>query len=237
MQLQDVMAELEAAGSAQTRKTYARHGMPSPCFGVSFAKLGEMKKRIKQNQALAEGLWNTGVVDARFLAVMVADPALPAATLESWVRDLRDHTLAGTLAGLVARNPEAVRWLETWIDDPAEPVARAGWALAAHLAMEDKVLPDAYFEPLVIRIEANIHGAKNREKEGMHTALLAIGARSDALEAIAIEAGRRIGPVDIDHGDTACKTPDTVPYIQKARAHQRAKAEKAAAKAAAKARP
>ena len=40
MTLDDVMTELEAAGSAQTCKTYARHGMPGPMFGVSFAELG-----------------------------------------------------------------------------------------------------------------------------------------------------------------------------------------------------
>ncbi|MNL68518.1 hypothetical protein D3C87_1932540 [compost metagenome] len=67
----------------------------------------------------------------------------------------------------------------------------------------------------------------NREKEGMHNALLAIGMRSDHLEALAIAAAERIGAIDIDHGDTACKTPDTIPYIRKGRERARAKAAKA----------
>ena len=32
----------------------------------------------------------------------------------------------------------------------------------------------------------------------------------------AIETARRIGKVQVDHGETNCKTPDAVPYIEKA---------------------
>lgn len=231
MRFQDVMAELEAAGSAQTRKTYARHGVPEPMFGVSFAKLGELKKRIKKDQALAEALWATGNADARTLAAMVADPAMPAATIEAWVQSVRHHTLAGYVADLAARSAGATERLNAWIDAPSEMVARAGWSLAATLALNDAQLPDAVFEDLLARIERDIQKAPNRAKEGMHNALLAIGARSDRLEQLAIAAARRIGHVEIDHGDTACKTPDAEPYILKARAHRRAKAEKAKAKA------
>jgi hypothetical protein len=48
-----VMAEMKRAGTAQNRKIYARHGASGEMFGVSFAKLREMKKRIKTDQALA----------------------------------------------------------------------------------------------------------------------------------------------------------------------------------------
>jgi hypothetical protein len=37
MTLAEAMHALEKAGSAQTRKTYARHGAEEPMFGVSFA--------------------------------------------------------------------------------------------------------------------------------------------------------------------------------------------------------
>lgn len=235
MLLPEVLAELEAAGSAQTRKTYARHGMPEPMFGVSFAKLGEMKKRIKQNQALAEGLWATGILDARLLAAMVADPAMPPELLDAWAHDLQDHGLAGYVAELASRSPRPLEQVAAWTADPHEMVARAGWSLVAHLVMQDKRLSDDVFAEMLPRIEREIHGAKNREKEGMYNALLAIGSRSDALETLALASASRIGKVEIDHGDTSCKTPDAEPYIVKARAHQRAKAEKAAKPKAAKA--
>jgi 3-methyladenine DNA glycosylase AlkD len=222
------MAELEAAGSEQTRKTYRRHGMPDPMFGVSFAKLGELKKRLKVNQALAEQLWATGNADARFLAAMVADPKRQSpASLDAWVADLAGHTLAGYVAELAAKTAFSRELAEAWIDRDEEMATRTGWTVMALLAMHDKGLPEGYFEPVLVRIERDIHGAKNREKEGMYNALLAIGMRDDRLEELAIAAARRIGVVAIDHGDTACKTPDAVPYIQKGRERARTRAAKA----------
>jgi 3-methyladenine DNA glycosylase AlkD len=235
MTFDDVMAALEAAGSEQTRKTYRRHGMPDPMFGVSFAKLGELKKRIKVNQALADELWASGNVDARFLATMIADPRLQSpGSLEAWASGAGCHTLAGYVAELAMKTPFGRELAEGWIDRDEEMVQRCGWTVMAYVAMNDKTLDVSYFEPLLVRIERDVHGAKNRAREGMYNALLAIGIRDEACEGLAIAAARRIGKVTIDHGDTACKTPDAEPYILKGRAHAKQKAARAAAKKAAK---
>ncbi len=235
MLFDDVMTELEAAGTEQNRKTYRRHGAPEPQFGVSFAKLGELRKRIKLDHALAERLWASGNSDARFLAAMVADPArMSPAALDAWVESVRWHGLASYVAELAARTPHARDLAERWIArDGEELVGCTGWALLGLLAQRDGALPDAYFEAFVPRIEHAIHGAANRVKEAMNMALIAIGMRSDALEGVAIAAARRIGKVEVDHGDTACKTPAAEPYILKARAHQAARlaAKKAKARA------
>lgn len=47
-------------------------------------------------------------------------------------------------------------------------------------------------------------------------ALISIGAFKPALRKQAIETARRIGKVEVDHGETNPKTPDAVPYIEKA---------------------
>jgi hypothetical protein len=49
----------------------------------------------------------------------------------------------------------------------------------------------------------------------MNAAVIAIGGRSAALRKLATAAAKRIGPVEVDHGDTACTTPDAVTYIGK----------------------
>lgn len=54
MTLAETMTALEQAGSEQTRKTYARHGASAPMFGVSFATLGTLLKRIKVDHELAK---------------------------------------------------------------------------------------------------------------------------------------------------------------------------------------
>ena len=53
MNLSQVLTELKKKGKEQTRKTYARHGIDIPMFGVSVADLKTIAKKIKGDQALA----------------------------------------------------------------------------------------------------------------------------------------------------------------------------------------
>lgn len=121
----EVMKELRANGSAQTRKIYRRHGGKGDMFGVSYAFLGKMKRKIKTDQKLAEQLWVTGNYDARILATMVADaPSMTAATLDSWARDLEDRHLDAALSNVAAEAPSARKRMEKWTSTTARPGAR-----------------------------------------------------------------------------------------------------------------
>jgi len=72
--LQSIMAELRSKGSEKTRSIYARHGIPADrTFGVSVADLKVIAKTIKGQQALACQLYETGNMDAMYLAGVVAD--------------------------------------------------------------------------------------------------------------------------------------------------------------------
>ena len=84
----EVMKELRATGSAQTRKIIRRHGAEGDTFGVSYAFLGKMKRKIKTDQRLAEQLWATGNVDARVLATLICDPEQLTATKAALARPL-----------------------------------------------------------------------------------------------------------------------------------------------------
>lgn len=223
-----VLRELEALGTEQNRKTYRRHGVTEPLYGVSYANLGMMRKRIKVDQALAEQLWRSGNHDARVLATMIADPkTIDQVTLERWADDLHSHTLTDAVVEVVARTPNARSLMERWIVADHQWRARIGWHALGRLALSDPTLDDAFFTPYLERIEREIHTQPNRLKEAMNNALIAIGQRNAALEAQAIDHAQRIGKVEVDHGDTSCKTPDAVSYIRKARARQEAKAAKA----------
>lgn len=50
----------------------------------------------------------------------------------------------------------------------------------------------------------------------MNRAVVATGIGDDRSRSRAIEAARRIGPVEVDHGDTGCVTAAAEPYIEKA---------------------
>jgi 3-methyladenine DNA glycosylase AlkD len=216
---QDVLRELESLGTEQNRKIYRRHGVAGDLYGVSYAHLGTLKKRIKIDHGLARQLWASGNHDARILATMVADPALvDERLLEDWGGDLQYHVLADAFAELVSKSPLARSAMERWTSSPNESIGRAGWHLLARLATTNSSLADDDLAPYLAVIERDIHAQKDRLKEAMNSALIAIGSRSSALEAQALAAAARIGKVTVDHGETDCKTPDATAYIRKTRA-------------------
>lgn len=214
------MTSLESAGTAQNRKVYARHGVRSPMFGVSYAALGKLSKRIKRDHPLAVALWESGNHDARVLATQVADPAAAtSALLEAWRKELDNYVLTDAFVKYVSQSGLADKKIAQWTSKKAEWTASAGWSLLAYRARSlDWSHRDlSAFLPV---IEAQIHHAKNRVRHSMISALIAIGIRGGQLEKKAVAAAKRIGAVEVDHGETGCKTPDPIPYIARARARR-----------------
>lgn len=216
MKKTDVLQQLQALGTAQNRKVYERHGVRGDRYGVSYANLGKLKKQIGVDHELALELWATGNHDARVLAMMVADPAqVDRPLLEAWAADLDNYVLTDALSGLAARSPVARACMEAWTEAEDEWRGAAGMNVLAALATSDDALPDAYLERYLDVIEARIHGSENRVRHAMNMALIAIGVRNPSLQATATAAAGRIGKVEVDHGQTNCKTPDAVAYIRK----------------------
>ena len=229
MDSKTVLAKLEACGSAQTRKTYGRHGVQGPMFGVSYQHLGTLKKAIKTDHSLAMELWASGNHDARILATMIADPLLmTGSVIDRWLKELDNHVQGGAFSTLVSGSPLALKKAEKWRDSKRELVSYCGWSVTSLLAMRPdgtdeqlaRRLDDEMFAPLVEVIEKQIHGAPNRTRYAMNQTLIAIGVRSDKLRKLALPAAKRIGKVEVDHGDTSCKTPDAAAYIAKTVAHR-----------------
>jgi 3-methyladenine DNA glycosylase AlkD len=219
----EVMQELERCGAEQNRKIYTRHGVRAPMFGVRYADLDRLKKRIKVDHALAEALWATGNHDARVLATKIADPnQADPAQLDAWAEALDNYVLSDALAGYIARTPHARAKMEAWTPQPQEWIGRTGWLLLAHLAGKGTDMPDEDLLPYIEIIEQEIHQRANRVRDAMNSALIAIGLRSPALQSRALEAAARIGRVEVDHGETNCKTPDAAGYIRKAAARRAA---------------
>jgi 3-methyladenine DNA glycosylase AlkD len=225
MNFDEVMKQLETSGSEQTRKTYRRHGVVGEMFGVSYATLGALTKKIKINHELATKLWATGNHDAQILATMIADPKLMSASLlEDWAKSLSNYGITDAFAKLAVQAPSAQKKFEKWTNSQSEWMGAAGWAMLGQAA-SNADLPDAYFEPYLEIIEREIHSRKNRVKHAMNSALIAIGSRRDKLQKRVLAIAKKIGKVEVDHGDTSCKTPDVAAYILKTVAHRKSKAQ------------
>jgi 3-methyladenine DNA glycosylase AlkD len=224
MTLEQAMAALEQAGSEQTRKTYRRHGVSAPMFGVSFATLKSLLKAIGVDHELAVQLWDTGNYDACNLALKIADPAqMTPADLDHWARSSAQANCASYVANLATEGPHGLECAQRWLASENDAERAAGWSTVGALAMTDASIPDDWFLARLIDIEHRIHSAANALRTPMNNALIAIGCRNAALHSAAGMAAKRIGKVDIDHGDTACKTPDAASSMDKAWAHSTGK--------------
>jgi 3-methyladenine DNA glycosylase AlkD len=225
MSLDEVMREMEAAGSEQTRKTYRRHGAADPMFGTSFATLKTLMKRIGVDHELALALWDTGNFDAQNLAVKIVDPdQVTSEVLDQWAREGSAARLSGGFAGMLAgESPHGKAKAAEWLASKDDKIRCAGWATLGYLAYRDETLPDAYFADLLAHIARAIHDAPNGERDIMNQTVIVIGCRNAALRDLALAASKRIGKVVVDYGDTACKTSDAKEYIEKAWGHSTSK--------------
>jgi len=211
-----VLQELEALGNEQTRKTYRRHGVSGKQYGVSFANLGNLQKKIKTDHDLAGKLWASGVHDAQVLATMIADPTkMTAKEIDTWSKSLSNYVLTDVLAGLVSKTPLSRKKAEQWSKSKEEWLGSAGWQILNWLAARDAELPDGFFLPYLDTIQSAIHTRRNRVRYAMNGALISIGARNGSLRKKALAVAAKIGKVEVDHGDTGCKTPDAANYIRK----------------------
>lgn len=217
MDVAEVMKALAAAGTEQHAKIYRAHGARGDLFGVSFADLGKLSKRTRTDHPLAEALWETGNVDARILATMVADPRhITRELADRWVQDLDYHTLAEYVAGAVSKSRCARERVFIWMDDTREYVRQAGYSMLAVMLRDGMGdFTDEELSEVLAKIEREVHASANRARYAMNNAVIAIGVYRPTLTEPSLEAAGRIGPVEVDHGETSCKTPDAASYIRR----------------------
>lgn len=218
MNYSEVMRQLEELGTAQNRKVYQRHGSGQNLFGVSFANLEKLRKKIGHDDDLAQSLWESENADAMILSLMIRDPArLKPSVADALIRDQNYYVLVDYIAKLVARSPIAVSRIEKWIKSRKEFVRQCGYSTISSLLAADPVrVSDADAARYLERIENEIHHSANRARHAMNMTLASIGIFKPGLRETAIAAAERIGVVEVDHGETGCRTPDAAGYIRNA---------------------
>jgi 3-methyladenine DNA glycosylase AlkD len=218
-----VLSTLKKLGKPQTAVIYKRYGTGDNVFGVLTSELVKLQKKIKVDHALAKQLWKTGNAEARILSLLVSDPAkVTRADADALVKQLSSPFLAGYVAGLVARSPIADKVMYVWMKAKAEYVRSTGYSVFASRLKDDEAsVSDADAVKLLATIEKELAGSPNWARYAMNNAVIAIGVFKPALRKQAIAAARRIGTVDVDHGETHCETPDAATYIEKAAKRRR----------------
>ena len=177
----------------------ARFGIHAQkALGVSVLELRTLARRIGRDHAIAQQLWKTGILEARVLATLIADPTqVTDSLMESWAKDFDSWAVCDAgCCNLFDKTKFAWRKAIEWSRREEEYVKRAGFALMAALAVHDKSATDEKFLKFLPAIRRGAIDDRNFVKKAVNWALRQIGKRNRTLHRAALETARRISALD-----------------------------------------
>ena len=198
MTLNEILKQLKALGNEKMRAQNAKnntfgHGAGDNQFGVSLGDIRGLAKKIKTDHVLALSLWDTGNVDAQFLATLLIVPKkLSAKEMDRMVRSIAYVRVADWLNSYVVRqHPDKEALRQDWMADDDRWAARAGWDLTAERVAKS---PDGLDLPaLLARIESEMADAAPEVQWTMNSTLAAIGIHCPKHRKRAIAIGEKLG--------------------------------------------
>ncbi len=193
MTLKETLAQLAALGNAKVRAQNAKQGAGENQYGVSLGEIRGLAKKLKSNHALALKLWESGNIDAQFLAALLIQPAkLSPAEMDRLVRSISFVRVADWLLAYVVRqHPDNETLREQWLTEDNRWAARAGWDLTAERVAKSPEGLD--LAALLGRIEAEMATAAPEVQWTMNNTLANIGIHHPKLRRRAIALGEKLG--------------------------------------------
>nr|WP_250768681.1 DNA alkylation repair protein [Streptomyces sp. MSC1_001] len=198
------MAELAALDDPKAREVNERHGDD---HGVNLGRLRALAKRLKTQQELAYGLWETGDTAARLLALLVCRPkAFGRDELDAMLREARTPKVHDWLVNYVVKKSPHVEELRlAWSADPDPVVASAGWALTTERVAQKPAGLD--LAGLLDVVEARMKDAPDRLQWAMNHCLAQIGIEHAEHRARALAIGERLGVLKDYPTSPGCTSP------------------------------
>jgi len=199
MKCEEVIEKLKSLYSPENVKGMARYGInPTNNLGISIYKLRPFAKEIGTNHKLALQLWDSGIHDARLLAVFIEDSArVTEEQMDSWAADFDSWDVCDqACTSLFDRSPFAWKKIFEWAESDQEFVKRAAFSIIAGLAVHDKKVSDEQFLEFTSLIKRNAIDERNYVKKAVNWALRNIGKRNINLNEKAIQTAREIQKID-----------------------------------------
>ena len=193
MTLNETLKQLKALGSAKVRAQNAKSGAGDNQFGVSLGDIRVLAKKIRTDHELALSLWETGNVDAQFLAALLIQPKkLSAEAMDRMVRSITFVRVADWLIAYVVRqHPDKESLRQAWMAADDRWAARAGWDLTSERVAKN---PDGLDLPALLdRIESEMADAVPEVQWTMNNTLATIGIHAPKLRKRAIAIGEKLG--------------------------------------------
>ncbi|MGU7776944.1 DNA alkylation repair protein [Streptococcus suis] len=130
-----ILDQLEAASHAGTLKRYEKIGETKPYYGVPMGAISGIAKTYKNRLDLFAPLWQTGVLEAQYLAIQVAKAKpnqLPQADLENCLNEQISVNVLDKLASIIlSKRKDSKDWEEYLLIQDQAIFQRLGWFLRA----------------------------------------------------------------------------------------------------------
>ncbi|MCG7503471.1 DNA alkylation repair protein [Mesorhizobium retamae] len=190
----EVLAYLRTHSSEENRKGMQRFGIKvERALGIPHGPQRDIARKIRRNHERAFELWESGIVEAQFIASATADPArFSADNARAWAATFDSWDIVDGVTNLFVDTEHWKALIAEFAEDEREFVRRAAFAMIAWASVHRKKEPDATFERLLPLIEKHAKDSRNFVKKAVNWALRQIGKRSMALHSPALALAEKL---------------------------------------------
>ena len=189
-----IVAHLESLRSEANLAGMARYGIRTDAaLGISNPDMQRVARLVGRDHARAMALWETGIREARLLAIYTADPRrLTADEARRWVDDFASWEIVDAAADLFVEARLDPVLVPEFAADEREFVRRAAFAMIAGAAVHLKKEPDATLIAWLPLVERHAQDGRNFVRKAVNWALRNVGKRSMACHAPALALAEKL---------------------------------------------
>lgn len=190
----DIVAYLKTLRNDDNIAGMARYGIDtSTALGVTTPQMKSLVRQVKRDHQRALALWQTGLRDARMLAIMTADPRqLTQEEARSWAGDFNSWEIVDTAADLLTDTPYWQALIPEFAADKREYVRRTAFAMIAGASVHLKKEPDETLIAFLTLIEKHSTDTRNFVRKAVNWALRNIGKRNRTCHGAALALSEKL---------------------------------------------
>ncbi len=194
----EILAHLRSIASEENRQGMQRYGIKiDRALGISHGVQRDIAKKIKRNHERAFALWDSGIMEAQFIASQTADPKLfTADDARRWAATFDSWDIVDGVSDLFVDTDHWRLLIEEFAADEREFVRRTAFAMLCWATVHRKKEPDATFAAYLPLVEQHATDSRNFVKKAVNWALRTIGKRSLALHAPARAMAEKLASSD-----------------------------------------
>ncbi|MCK3942869.1 DNA alkylation repair protein [Streptococcus suis] len=215
-ELNNILAQLQVANHTGTLKRYEKIGETKPYYGVPMGAISGIAKAYKNRLDLFVPLWQTGILEAQYLAIQVAKAKpnqLAKADLETCLNEEVSVNVLDKLASIIlSKRKDSKDWEEDLLAKDEAIFNRLGWFLRAKY-FAAKTASNQEIEETLDHIRQHLQNADPLAQWTMNQCLVEIAvAYPDYLEQ-GLAIGQELAvyaDMKVPKGCTSAYAPDWI---------------------------